>query len=83
MEKPIKQSNILIKQVNLPPVADAGKDFVANETSIVTLNGNKTKDPDKLDKLKYLWTQVAGDLLSIEKWKNSKIIIQSSICKTK
>ncbi len=53
---------IPVKQVNLPPVADAGKNFVANESSIVTLNGNKTKDPDKFDKLKYLWTQVAGEL---------------------
>ena len=58
-----KTVTVLIKQVNLPPVADAGKNFVANESSIVTLNGNKTKDPDRLDKLKYLWTQVAGDLL--------------------
>ena len=53
---------IPVKQVNLPPVANAGKNFVANESSIVTLNGNKTKDPDRLDKLKYLWTQVAGEL---------------------
>ena len=58
-----KTVTVLIKQVNLSPVADAGKNFVANESSIVTLNGNKTKDPDRLDKLKYLWTQVAGDLL--------------------
>jgi hypothetical protein len=58
-----KTVNVLIKQVNLPPVADAGKNFVANESSIVTLNGNKTKDPDRFDKLKYLWTQVVGDLL--------------------
>ncbi|MGH9980915.1 MAG: PKD domain-containing protein [Nitrososphaeraceae archaeon] len=58
-----KTVNVLIKQVNLPPVADAGKNFVANESSIVTLNGNKTKDPDRLDKLKYLWTQVAGNLV--------------------
>ena len=57
-----KTVNVLIKQVNLPPVADAGKNFVAKENSIVTLNGTKTKDPDKLDKLKYLWTKVAGDL---------------------
>ena len=58
-----KTVTVLIKQVNLSPIADAGKNFVANESSIVTLNGNKTKDPDRLDKLKYLWTQVAGDLL--------------------
>jgi len=58
-----KPINVLIKQVNLPPVADAGKNFVAKENSIVALNGNKTKDPDKLDKLKYLWTQVSGDLV--------------------
>src|SRR5215204_1879450 len=58
-----KTVNVLIKQINLPPVADAGKNFVANESSNVTLNGNKTKNPDKLDKIKYLWTQVAGDLL--------------------
>ena len=53
---------IPVTQVNLQPVADAGKNFVTNESSIVTLNGNKTKNPDKLDKLKYLWTQVAGEL---------------------
>jgi hypothetical protein len=58
-----KTVNVLIKQVNLPPVADAGKNFVANENSNVTLNGYKTKDPDRFDKLKYLWTQVAGDLV--------------------
>ncbi len=58
-----KTVNVVIKQVNLPPVADAGKNFVANESSIVTLNGNKTKDPDRFDKLKYLWTQVAGNLV--------------------
>ena len=57
-----KTVTVFIKQVNLSPIANAGKNFIANESSMVTLNGSKTKDPDRLDKLKYQWSQVAGDL---------------------
>ncbi|MBI3990295.1 MAG: hypothetical protein HY347_11850, partial [candidate division NC10 bacterium] len=51
--------NIHVKNVNHPPVADAGDDQTKNEGSLVTLNGTGSNDPDG-DAMTYTWSQVSG-----------------------
>jgi hypothetical protein len=50
---------VTIKQVNTPPVANAGNDFSTNELSRVDLNGSLSFDQDN-DELSYLWTPPVG-----------------------
>ncbi|MGE5395002.1 MAG: leucine-rich repeat protein [Candidatus Saccharibacteria bacterium] len=47
--------HITVMNVNKPPVANAGKDQIVNEYSIVTLDGSASFDPDN-DYLYYEWT---------------------------
>ncbi|MBI4334667.1 MAG: hypothetical protein HY673_25720, partial [Chloroflexi bacterium] len=51
--------NITVKNVNHPPVADAGADQTVAEGSPVTLNGSASYDPDA-EGLSYSWLQTAG-----------------------
>ncbi|KAF0190396.1 MAG: hypothetical protein FD165_2720 [Gammaproteobacteria bacterium] len=51
--------NITVKNVNKPPVADAGSDQTVNEGSPVTLDGTGSFDMDA-EVLTYSWTQTAG-----------------------
>ena len=51
--------NITIKDVNHPPVVDAGLDQAVQEGSPVTLDGSNSYDPDS-DSLTYSWVQTAG-----------------------
>jgi predicted esterase len=52
--------NILIKIPNIPPVADAGSDFVYGlKTDSVMLNGSASHDPDGTG-LKYKWKKLSG-----------------------
>ena len=46
-----------------PPVANAGPDKAVIAGSNVTLNGNKSADPDLKDKLTYVWKQTGGSPL--------------------
>jgi K319-like protein/Big-like domain-containing protein/NHL repeat-containing protein/6-bladed beta-propeller protein len=60
-------SNVLVKNVNLPPVANAGADQTVNEgTANVKLDGTKSYDPDKGDTIaSYSWTQTSGPTVAL------------------
>jgi hypothetical protein len=50
---------------NEVPIADAGAAQKVNAETVVTLNGNGSRDPDNTsDNLKFFWTAPAGILLS-------------------
>ncbi len=51
--------NVTIKNVNHPPVAEAGDDRTVAENGQVTLDGSFSYDPDA-DSLTYAWIQTAG-----------------------
>lgn len=54
---------VAVKQVNKPPVANAGADLTVDENTVVTLNGSASYDPDN-DQLTYTWTAPSGITLS-------------------
>jgi hypothetical protein len=48
---------VKVSSVNLPPVADAGPDQIANEGDTITLDGSNSTDPDD-GIASYLWERV-------------------------
>jgi len=56
--------NLKVKDVNHPPVADAGQAQTVQEGSPVTLNGSNSYDPDS-DVLTYSWSQTSGVPVSL------------------
>lgn len=56
--------NISIKNVNHPPVAEAGTDQTVQEGSLVILNGSNSYDPDN-DTLTFHWEQIEGNSVSL------------------
>lgn len=56
--------NITVKNVNHPPVADAGGNQTVQEGSPVTLSGSASFDLDD-DVLTYNWAQTAGPLVAL------------------
>jgi hypothetical protein len=51
--------DIIVRNVNQPPTANAGPNQKVNEGATVTLNGAGSTDPDD-DPLAFRWAQVAG-----------------------
>lgn len=51
--------NVLVENVNHPPVANAGTDLIRNEGNTVVLNGASSSDADG-DAITYTWTQLEG-----------------------
>lgn len=56
--------DVTIKNINLPPIADAGIGETVAESTVVMLDGSKSYDPDG-DSLSYSWVQTAGPEVSI------------------
>lgn len=57
--------DIIVKNINHPPVADAGSDQTVQEGSPVILDGSGSFDQDG-DTLSYTWAQVDGALVTIQ-----------------
>jgi phosphatidylserine/phosphatidylglycerophosphate/cardiolipin synthase-like enzyme len=55
---------IQVKNVNKMPSANAGADRTVNESTVVTLDGRASTDPDGVIK-SYNWTQIAGPVVLI------------------
>jgi len=59
----VDQVNILVKQQNKAPVANAGSNQSVDEGALVTLDGSASSDPDK-DNITYKWSAPPGIILS-------------------
>lgn len=53
------------RTLNFPPIADPGTNQQVPGTSIVTLDGSGSFDPDPEDSLTYLWTQSSGTVVTL------------------
>jgi phosphatidylserine/phosphatidylglycerophosphate/cardiolipin synthase-like enzyme len=56
--------DIIVRNVNKPPIADAGNDQSVDEGTVVTLDGTASFDPDGIT-LSYTWTQTAGHIVAL------------------
>ncbi|MCL4303694.1 MAG: VCBS repeat-containing protein [Anaerolineae bacterium] len=56
---------IIVTVNNQAPVADAGNDQSVNTSSLVTLDGSISSDPDGDTPLTYAWSQIGGPAVSL------------------
>ena len=59
LDSALAPANVFVKNVNRTPIADAGPDQRVKTSSLVTLNGSASFDPDG-ESLSYQWTQTSG-----------------------
>ncbi|MDF1554168.1 MAG: PKD domain-containing protein [Deferrisomatales bacterium] len=52
--------SVAVRDVNLPPVADAGPDQTVGEGAPVTLDGSNSRDPDAPNLGSFAWVQTGG-----------------------
>ncbi len=62
---------VTVRNVNLPPVADAGTDLAVDEKTLVRLDGSPSSDPDG-EVLTYAWTQLGGPAVSLSGARTSR-----------
>ncbi len=55
---------VTVTNTNNNPIADAGHNIIANEHSLVNLNGTASRDPDG-DTLTYSWVQTSGPAITL------------------
>ncbi len=58
--------DITVKNLNTPPVADAGNDFAIKAGASALLDGSQSYDADGDLLVSYSWSQVAGPAVSIQ-----------------
>lgn len=56
--------DIVVENVNHPPLADAGPDQTKDEGTLVTLDGTASSDPDG-DVISYSWIQISGPTVTL------------------
>lgn len=56
--------NVVIRNVNQMPLADAGQDQTVAEGTLVTLSASASSDPDG-DSLTFYWSQISGPAVSL------------------
>jgi len=64
----IAQAGEFGKCINNPPTADAGPDQVVKTSSLVTLDGSSSSDPEGNLPLSYLWSQVSGPTVPLDSY---------------
>lgn len=60
--KPVEAQSL---QENLEPLSDAGLDQIVTPSSLVTLDGSASTDPDENLPLTYYWTQTEGTTVTL------------------
>ena len=63
----VATTNITVRNVNQPPVANAGPTQTVDENVTVTLSGSGT-DPDGTV-VAYQWTQTGGRAVTLDSWR--------------
>lgn len=58
--------DITVKNLNTPPVADAGDDFAIKAGATATLDGSHSYDADGDEPLSYSWSQISGPAVSLQ-----------------
>jgi hypothetical protein len=75
--------DVTIKHINKKPVANAGTDQEVDENVLISLDGSKSMDADKLDNITYKWVAPAGIILdnsiSVTPKFTSPVIIEESL----
>lgn len=58
--------DITVKNLNTPPVADAGDNFTMKAGATATLDGSHSYDADGDEPLVYIWNQIGGPAVALQ-----------------